>query len=380
MKGIVLASDKDASGKRIITMGLMKALINREYQIQGYKVGPDFISPGFHTFISGRASRNLAVDLMGEDGVRASFSRGKGDIAIVEGKAGFYDGVGIGTEGSTAHVSNLIQLPVVLVLSPKTEIATLFAQINGIISYEKNNIVGVILNQVSHSYYESLKEGIEKYCHLKVFGYLPSDPRLDMGSEGLGLMEKAEMGELIRKVDYLSDLMEKHVDIPALLEVMGKVQEYPDPFKLERKDIKIGIALDRAFNFYFKENIELLEQIGQVAYFSPLEDKKLPEDLDVLYIGGGYPEVFIKQLSENKSLLKDIKNQLNNGLRCHAESGGLLYLMEGTKENPLVAFFEGLHYTAAIAQQPVSKENTTGEYNPTHFFGDMEKLNDYLTV
>lgn len=433
MKGLVIASDQSGGGKTTITMGLIKALANRDYQVQGYKVGPDYIDPGFHTFISGQASRNLDVHLMGEEGVKASFSRGVGDVGIVEGVMGFYDGRGIGTEGSTADVASIIDLPVVLVLSPKAKMATLFAQINGIRSYEKNNIVGVILNNISESYYEKLKVGIEKYCKLKVFGYLPPDPEVAIGSRSLGLIPNTEIMDLISKIDYLSRLMEKHIDISGLLEVMGKAPKFKDDFQVEKKNINIGIALDKAFNFYFKENIELLEQIGNVEYFSPLNDEKLPEDLDFLYIGGGYPEVLYKELSANKSLLKDIKDQLGKGLRCYAESGGLLYLTEGIKEYPLVGFFDGSYHFSpklqnfgyasltvckenpvlpkglqinsrefhrsyvTLKDKPVycinkdqadgtqktwtcgyQKGNTIGTYAHTHFFGNMDLLRSLL--
>lgn len=429
MRGLVIASDKSGGGKTTITMGLIKALGNRDYDVQGYKVGPDYIDPGYHTFISGQASRNLDLHLMGEAGVKASFSRGHGDIAVVEGVMGFYDGIGLGTEYSTAHIANLIDLPVVLVLSPQAQMATLFAQINGILSYEKNNIVGVILNNISESYYEKLKVGIEKYCKLKVFGYLPKDPMVAIGSRSLGLIPNTEIMDVITKIDHLSALMEKHIDIEALLEVMKEAPKFKDDFQVEKKAIKIGVALDKAFNYYFKENLELLEQIGDVVYFSPLNDEKLPSDLDFLYIGGGTPEVFYKELSQNQSLLKDIQDQLAKGLKCYAEGGGLLYLTEGIAGYPLVGFFEGTYHFSpklqnfgyakltvceenpvlpkgltinsqefhtsyvSLKEQPIyciskaqldgtyktwtcgyQKANTIGTYAQTHFFGNMDLL------
>ena len=433
MKGLVIASDQSGGGKTTVTMGLIKALVNRDYRVQGYKVGPDYIDPGFHTFISGQASRNLDVHLMGEEGVKASFSRGVADIAVVEGVMGFYDGIGIGSHCSTAHVAGLIGLPVVLVLSPKAQMATLFAQINGILTYEKNKIVGVILNNISESYYEKLRVGIEKHCNLKVFGYLPTDPEIVIGSRSLGLIPNTEIMGLMGKIDYLSSLIEQHIDIAGLLEAMEEAPRFKDDFQVEKKDINIGIALDRAFKFYFKENIELLEQIGNVAYFSPLKDEKLPDNLDFLYIGGGSPEIFYKELSQNKSLLKDIKSQLDNGLKCYAESGGLIYLTQGIKEYPLVGFFEGQYHFSPrlqnfgyasltvceenpvlpqglrinsqefhrsyviLKEKPIycinkgqvdgsqktwtcgyQKENTIGTYAQTHFFGNMELLRRLL--
>lgn len=423
MKGLVIASDKSGGGKTTITMGLIKALSNRKYQVQGYKVGPDYIDARLHKTVSGRDSRNLDIHLMGEDGVRASFSRGSGDIAIVEGVMGFYDGMGMGTYCSTAHVASLIDLPVILVLSPKAQMATLFAQINGIISYEKNNISGIILIGISESYYKKLKVGIEKYCDLKVFGYLPFDEKL------------VAADHLEDQVDYLSSLIEKNIDLRGLLNMMKKAKKYPDEFQVPNKNINIAVAKDQAFNFYFKGNLELLEQVGNVTYFSPLKDEKLPKDLDFLYIGGGDIEKFAQELSANKSLLKDIKTQLSNGLRCYAQCGGLIYLSQGTKENPFVGFFDGEYQISkrlqnfgyarltVCAENPIlpkgleincqeyhrsyvnleentiysinkeqadgsqktwecgyQKENTLGTFTNTHFFGNMTLFKSLLDI
>jgi len=433
MKGLVIASDKSGGGKTTLTMGIMKALCKRQYKVQGYKVGPDYIDPGFHSFICGIDSRNLDIHLMGEEGIKASFSRGKGDIVIVEGVMGFYDGMGLGTECSTAHVARIVDLPVVLVLSPKAQMATLFAQINGILAYENNNIVGIILNNISESYYEKLKMGIEEKCNLKVFGYLPRDPKIEIGSRSLGLIQTSEIKDLKEKIDYLATQIEKYIDIEGLINCMGQPHNFQDPFQVETKNIKIAVARDQAFNFYYKENLELLEQIGEVTYFSPLKDEKLPENLDFLYIGGGYPETFAKELSGNHSLLKDIKEKLNQGLRCYAESGGLLYLTSGTKEYPMVGFFEGVFHltkrlqnfgyarlticednpvlprglkmncqqfhrsTVALKDPPIycmkkdqyvgnekswtcgyQKKNTIGTYAYTHFFGNLEMFKNLL--
>lgn len=364
MKGLVIASDKSGGGKTTLTMGMMKALSNRKYKVQGYKVGPDYIDPGFHSFICGQDSRNLDIHLMGEEGVKASFSRGTGDIAIIEGVMGFYDGMGLGSHCSTAHVARIVDLPVVLVLSPQAQMATLFAQINGILSYEENNIIGVILNNISESYYEKLKVGIEKQCKLQVFGYLPKDPELEIPSRSLGLIQSTEIKDLEEKIDYLGVQIEKTINIPELIGAMGQAPTYKDPFNFQRKALKIAVAQDQAFNFYYKENLELLEQLGEVTYFSPLKDEKLPVDLDFLYIGGGYPEVFAPELSENKNLLKDIKEKLEQGLRCYAECGGMMYLTQGTPEFPMVGFFEGEFHVSKRLQNFGYARLTVSEDNP----------------
>ena len=168
MKCIVISSNASGGGKTTVTLGLLKALKNRGHKVQSYKVGPDYIDPAFHSHITGIPARNLDLYLMGEDGVKASFSRGIGDLGIVEGVMGLYDGKGITSEYSTAQVAETLNLPVILVLSPKAQAVTLCAEINGIKDYEKVNIAGIILNNISESYYKLLKLAIEKQCKIKV--------------------------------------------------------------------------------------------------------------------------------------------------------------------------------------------------------------------
>jgi cobyrinic acid a,c-diamide synthase len=356
MKGIIISSNASGGGKTTVTLGLMKALLNRGFKIQGYKVGPDYIDTAFHSKITGISSRNLDLFLMGEEGVKASFSRGKGDLAVVEGVMGLYDGKGIDESYSTYHVSKILDLPIILVLSPKAQVATLCAEINGIVNFKKANIAGIILNNVSESYYNLLKRAIEVNCNLKVFGYLPKNNELVLKSRHLGLVQSSEIEDLDEKIQLCAQLLERYVDIDSLLKNFGKCVKYSDDYHIKNKGLKIGVALDEAFSFYYKENLELLQEAGQVVYFSPLKDKRLPEGLDFIYLGGGYPEVFIQQLSENKSMLKSIYEALNNGIRCYTECGGLMYLTsaidsgqlkvedENIKTYDLVGFFEGNTY------------------------------------
>lgn len=356
MKGIVISADKSGSGKTTITLGLMKSLMNKNFKVQGYKVGPDYIDTGFHTRITKKASRNLDIFLMGEDGVKASFTRGSGDIKIIEGAMGLYDGKGINSKYSTAHISKLLDLPIVLILSPKGQMATLCAEINGLKSFEDVKIAGVILNNINEGYYKTLKIAIEKNCNLNVYGYVPKDDRLSLESRHLGLIQNNEIKDIDEKIDICASLIDKYVDLNKLINDMGNCKNYKDDFHKENKNINIGIAYDKAFNFYYKENLELLGELGNIKYFSPLKDKELPKDLDFLYLGGGYPEVFIDEVSENISMLKSIKESLENGLKCYAECGGLMYLTKGlsssevdslnsdVKLKNMVGFFNGICY------------------------------------
>ena len=368
MKSIVISSNSSGGGKTTISVGIMKALMKKGFDVQGYKVGPDYIDPAFHSKITGKPSRNLDIYLMEEEGIKASYSRGKGELGVVEGVMGLYDGKGIDSKYSTAHVAKTLELPVVLVLSPKAQSATLCAEINGLMNFEEIQIGGIILNNISESYYNLLKAAIEYNCNVKVLGYIPKDERLKIGSRHLGLIQSSEIEDLEEKIDICSEHILKNVDIDELLKIFKETPVYEDNFHLQNEDLKIAVAYDKAFSFYYRENIELLEELGEVIYFSPLNDKKLPKDIDFLYIGGGYPEVFIEELSKNKSMLKSIKEELDKGLKCYAECGGLMYLTEAIENNEglkgdTVGYFKGTSKMTkrlqnfGCAQLEVCKEN-----------------------
>ncbi|WP_270567449.1 cobyrinate a,c-diamide synthase [Clostridium beijerinckii] len=361
MRSIIISSNCSGGGKTTFTLGLMKILKSRNFHVQGYKVGPDYIDTAFHKAVTGIASRNLDTFLMGEEGVKKSFQKGSGNIGIIEGVMGLYDGIGASEKGSTYHVSKLLgNMPIVLVLSPKGQSASICAEISGFKNYKDANIVGVVLNSVSEKYYNLLKYAIEKNCNIKVFGYIPKTPEIALSSRHLGLVQSMEILNLEEKLDICANLMEKYVDIDGII---NATQEYKistdgDPnnsFKEDDKqkkieslkeesrnrNLKIGVALDKAFSFYYKDNLEALENLGEIVYFSPINDKELPKNLDFLYIGGGYPEVFKKELENNYSMRKSIKDALDGGLRCYAECGGLMYLTESIDGSEMVGFFHG---------------------------------------
>lgn len=346
MKSIIISSNCSGGGKTTFTLGLMKALKNRGLDVQGYKVGPDYIDPAFHKEVTGNTSRNLDVFLMGEDGVKSSYFKGKGELGVIEGVMGLYDGIGASEKSSTYDVSRILDnTPIVLVLSPKGQSSTLCAEINGLKDYRKANIVGVVLNSISEKYYNLLKYAIEKNCNVKVFGYIPKEEKIALSSRHLGLVQSMEVLNIEEKLDICGNMIEEYINLDDLINEMKEVKcNIKDNYhenKLGNQGIKIGIALDKAFSFYYKDNIELLEQIGEVIYFSPMNDKTLPKDIDFLYIGGGYPEVFKKELEENETMRNSIREALNNGLRCYAECGGLMYLTNSIEGSQMVGFFNG---------------------------------------
>jgi cobyrinic acid a,c-diamide synthase len=210
MKSFIISSNGSGKGKTTITLGILKAFKDKGFKVQSYKIGPDYIDGDFHQHITGMKARNLDLYLMGEDGVKASFSRGHGDIGVIEGAMGLYDGKGISSEFSTAHVAKVLNLPVILVLSPKAKVATICAEINGLMNFEPVNIAGIILNNINESYYKLLKLSIEKYCKIQVLGYVPKTEELTLKSRHLGLVQSSEIENLDKKIDICSQMIKKH--------------------------------------------------------------------------------------------------------------------------------------------------------------------------
>ncbi len=382
MKSIIIPSNCSGGGKSTFTLALMKALIDRGYDVQGYKAGPDYIDTAFHTHLCKKASRNLDLFMMGEEGVKTSLLKGEGDIGIIEGVMGLYDGLGYDSKYSTFHLSQVLNIPIILVITPQAQSNTLCAEFLGLLNYENANIKGVVLNNITEGYYKLLKKMIEKNTPLKVLGYMPKDERIAFGSRHLGLIQSSEVEALDKKISICSTLLEEHVDIDEIINCLEEVKVYNSTSayngmehtkKLLNKPLRIAYAYDKAFSFYYRDNVELFETVGELIPFSALKDKKLPEDIDFLYIGGGYPEVFEKELSNNKELLIDIKNKLEEGLPTYAECGGLMYLTKGSEENNLVGFLKGAYkidnrlVNFGYAELQVSKEN--------HIFNKGLKIN-----
>jgi cobyrinic acid a,c-diamide synthase len=345
MKSIIIASNSSGGGKTTFTLGLMKALKNRNLDVQGYKVGPDYIDPAFHKEVTKKASRNLDSFLMGEEGVIRNYLEGEGDVGVIEGVMGLYDGIGIDDKASTYEISKLLgDMPIILVLSPKGQGASICAEVAGFKNYKNANIAGIVLNSVSEKYYKLLKYAIEENCKVKVLGYLPKEERISLGSRHLGLVQSMEILNLEDKLSICGKLIEEYVDLDCIIDKMqefkGQVKTNED-LKNEKSSLRIGVALDKAFSFYYKDNLEFLESLGEVIYFSPIKDKALPENLDFLYIGGGYPEVFKEELENNYSMRSSIKKALEEGLKCYAECGGLMYLTKSIDGAEMVGFFNG---------------------------------------
>lgn len=344
MKNILISSNKSGGGKTTFTICFMRALNKIGYKVQGYKTGPDYIDTKFHSLITGIDSRNLDSILMSKDDMMKEFSKSKGDINVIEGVMGFYDGLGADTSGSAFNLSNDFDLPVVLVLSPKAQLMSFTAELKGMLEFKKNNIIGIVLNNITPSYFELIKECIEPELDVKIYGFMSSLKELKLESRHLGLVQGSEIENLMYKIDLGADEILKNVDVEAILKDIQSFKDIPSITSCKEKKNKIlncGVALDKAFSFYYRDNLDLLEEHFNIRYFSPMNDKELPKDIDFLYIGGGYPEVFKKELSENKTMLDSIKKALDQGLPCYAECGGLMYLTESIEDFKTVGFFKG---------------------------------------
>ncbi|MCX7923573.1 MAG: cobyrinate a,c-diamide synthase [Clostridia bacterium] len=340
---IVIAGTNSGCGKTTITTGIMAALIKRGLKVQPFKVGPDYIDPMFHTFITGRDSRNLDSWMLDKEVVSWLFRRNArdADIAVTEGVMGLYDGYGgYSLEGSTAHVSKIIKSPVVLVVNGEGLSLSVVPIIQGFREFDKElDIRGIIINKIkSESHYMLLKQNIEEHTSISVLGYIPNMEEISLPSRHLGLIPEGEINNLKEKADILAAQIEKTVDIDLLIKISSQAVCLEDRelgFGIPEKSykVKIAVAKDKAFNFYYKDNLDLLESMGaELVYFSPLNDLKVPEGISGLYVGGGYPEVWAKELEANADMRDSIRGLILAGLPTYAECGGLMYLSETIRD------------------------------------------------
>ena len=335
MPRIMLAAASSGSGKTLITCGILQALVNRKLNVTSFKCGPDYIDLMFHSRVIGTRSRNMDTFFTTEDVTKYLFARTAkdSDISVVEGVMGFYDGLG-GKEmkGSSYDVSCRLDIPVVLIVDCKGTAVSSVPVVKGFKEFHGQNIKGVILNNMSENIYNDVREMIEDEVDIKVIGYVPNVKELVLESRHLGLVLPNEIVSLKEKLNSLADVLERTLDIDSMIRIAKKVPkmvcEEPE-IKTITKNVRIGVAKDDAFCFIYEDNIELLKRIGaEIVYFSPMNDKKLPNRINGIILPGGYPELHAEALSANKGMLKDIKEKVSSGLPCMAECGGFMYLHE----------------------------------------------------
>lgn len=335
---LLFAAPKSGSGKTMVVCGMIAAIKARGKKVAAFKCGPDYIDPMFHRKVLGVESGNLDTYFTDEETTRYIFKKETydADIAILEGVMGYYDGLGgQSPEGSTYEIGKVTKTPVVLIVDGKGASVSLAAVIKGMIEYrEDSNIQGILLNQVSSGYYDRIREVIENECKVKVLGYLPQLKNLEVPSRHLGLVSPEEITAFGEWAEQVACELEKTVDMEGLFQIAEsaeKIEENEKKYQTPvlKQKVKLAVARDEAFSFYYSENIEILEEMGvELIYFSPLYDKELPKEIDGLVLWGGYPENYARELEENESMRRDIFASCKNGLPCIAECGGFLYLQQ----------------------------------------------------
>lgn len=330
-------------GKTTVTIGLMAAYKELGYSVQGFKCGPDYIDPTYQTMITGRQSRNLDSWMCKEKDVREIFSRGYqgSDIAIIEGVMGMFDGKDpLSNKGSSAEIAQITETPVLLVIDASGVARSAAAMVKGFQMLSPNiKLCGVVANYVgSEGHYQLIRQAVEAECDVPVVGYLKRDEKIILPERYAGLVPLLKNKEQDTTFEVLSKTIQSCFDLDLLYKVMGKQNssEMQDELfglaKAESK-VKIAVAKDEAFHFYYEENLELLSHCGaELVYFSPLKGEKLPDDVHGLYIGGGFPEQFANELAEQNIVKKSIYDAITAGMPTLAEGGGFMYLCDSIED------------------------------------------------
>lgn len=338
---LLIGAPQGRSGKTTFTLGLLRAFARQGMAVQPFKKGPDYIDASWHTAAAGCTCRNLDAFFMGNQEICSSVSRqslGK-TITIIEGAMGLYDGMDMQGSSSTAEIAKITRTPVLLVVDATRMTRSIAAMVMGYQHFDPQvHIVGVVLNKVARARHEKIaREAIEEFCKIPVLGSIPKDAKLTIPDRHLGLVTNGEMPETDSLIEYFADVICEHVDLNKVLTIAQSAPEIPhyaitkafnySSIKDRGFSPKIGFIKDAAFSFYYPENLEALENMGaNVVAISALKDRQLPEDLDGLYIGGGFPEVFAAELEVNRTLREEIRRAGEKGLPIYAECGGLMYL------------------------------------------------------
>ncbi len=331
---MVVAGVTSGVGKTTIAVAVMYALLKKGLKVQPFKVGPDFIDPSYHTFTTKRQSRNLDVWMMGKQGVLECFALAcqDADVAVIEGVMGLFDGMsGKDDFASTAHVAKILDAPVLLVVDAAKSARSIAAVILGFLHFSRSvKIAGIILNNVAserHAGY--ITEAVAGRVRAPVVGVVKRNSEISMKERHLGLVPAPELQEAKRRAiiagaRYVSD----QIDIDRIIDLcgIGALPEAPTNSNVQ-KSARIAVALDKSFNFYYADNLEALRRSGaKLAFFSPVQDQKLPKDVQGIMLGGGFPEVLADQLEKNRAMIRSIRKAVQDGMPVYGECGGLMYL------------------------------------------------------
>ncbi|MDP6858133.1 MAG: cobyrinate a,c-diamide synthase [Candidatus Nitrosopelagicus sp.] len=335
---LVISGSTSGVGKTSITCAIIHGLKKRGHTVQPFKVGPDYIDPSYLSSISNNETKNLDVWLMGKNELVKSFvNSSTSDISIIEGVMGYYDGfAGKTNHASTHHVATLLKSPVILVLDASKTSRSIAATALGFTKFHRNSrISGIILNKIGSTKHEILCRSALENLKIPIIGVIPKNTENILESRHLGLIPVIEQKELQRKIKQVSQQISDYLDFEKLVKVCKNVERIPKTKlqKVKKSNISIAVALDSSFNFYYHDNLQALRREGaKLKFFSPISDKKIPK-CDSIYIGGGFPEILGRKLSQNHSMKKSIKQAAENGIPVYAECGGLMYLTKSIKHN-----------------------------------------------
>ena len=349
MKRLMISAMSSSSGKTVVSCGLMRRMTQAGFQVQAFKCGPDYIDPMFHSRVLGVPSRNLDLYLQGLHGVAQTLGQNPAEIQLLEGAMGFYDGIGGTDDASAWAVAQATDTPVLLVLRPAGQSITLAAQVLGLLKFRpKSHIVGLFLTDCRPALFAHLRPILEGETGLPVVGYLPPMEQAKLPSRHLGLLTAQEISQFTERFDAIAEELQHTLDLNLLLSLAAQCPS-PIPLSPPQKPpcCRIGVARDSAFCCYYQDSLDALCQAGaELVPFSPLADSALPAGLDGLYLGGGYPEVCARELSENVTMRRSIQMALQEEMPVLAECGGFLYLqqsLEDTQGNtfPMVGALPG---------------------------------------
>ena len=338
----MLAANKSGSGKTTITCGLLGALKERGLNPCSFKCGPDYIDPMFHRNVLGIPSGNLDTFFTEDDVTRELFKNEfSGDIAVIEGVMGLFDGIGgVELTGSSYDLARVLKTPIILVIDAKGAGRSVLAEIRGFLDYDSEHLIkGVILNRTSKAFGVKLSDLIEEELHIKCFGTVAEEKNVELSSRHLGLYLPQEIDDINKKLEKQKNLVLDGVDIDGIIELSKTVPEiktaskiFVQPSKDSDNKLRLGVARDEAFCFYYRENLTMLQARGvELVEFSPLRDHHLPENISGILLGGGYPENYLSALQGNTQIKAEIKKAMDRGIPMLAECGGFMYLLDNIK-------------------------------------------------
>lgn len=334
---IMIAAPQSGSGKTLITCALLQALKEKNYYLESFKCGPDYIDPMFHKTVLGISSRNLDPFFTEDSITRMLLAKGQDsrDLAVIEGVMGLYDGLGgIREEASSYALAKATNTPIILIVNARGMGRSLLALLSGFLQYDTAHLIkGVILNQTPSSFASVLSKEIEETFHIPVVASFPVRDDVRIESRHLGLVMPYELEDIQSRLKIASQVLCENANIEQILEIAKSAPQLEYDVKrdikqkLTEKTIRIGVARDEAFCFYYEDNLDLLKSLGaKLIFFSPLHDDTLPKDLDGILFGGGYPELYLKELEENESMRNSVKSAIENKMPSLAECGGFMYL------------------------------------------------------